>query len=121
MTMTSSSPKADGLKLHCLTAFHGSVVAYYAIVDFHMLLASIKMLQIGHPITQMFLGGSLQFYTTWNQVSVDQSWLEIFENFIEGFKYYYEGYKGADLKKNWCSYVCNLPLLLIMQAAYICW
>ncbi|XP_059469941.1 androgen-dependent TFPI-regulating protein-like [Neocloeon triangulifer] len=60
--------KGEGLKHHCLTFFHGSVVTYYALVDFHMALANYEIYQTDHPVTKMWLGGATQFYTTWNQV-----------------------------------------------------
>ncbi|XP_065339467.1 androgen-dependent TFPI-regulating protein-like [Cloeon dipterum] len=59
--------RADSIKHHCVTFFHGSVVTYYVIVDFHMSQANYQLYQSNHPITKMFLSGNTQFFTTWNQ------------------------------------------------------
>ncbi|XP_065341434.1 androgen-dependent TFPI-regulating protein-like isoform X1 [Cloeon dipterum] len=68
ITTSKMSSKTDGIKHHCVTFFHGSVVTYYAIVDFHMAQANYNLYQSDHPITKMFLCGVLHFFTTWNQV-----------------------------------------------------
>ncbi|XP_065340098.1 androgen-dependent TFPI-regulating protein-like [Cloeon dipterum] len=59
--------KTTVIKHHCVTCFHGFVVAFYAIVDFYMAQANYNLYQSDLPITKMFLGGAFHFFTTWNQ------------------------------------------------------